>query len=250
MNLRVPAGASKINLEGIAIGDGWIHPIIQNAAYVTYPYTLGLIDMRVRDKAQTVYAQLKSAIQAGSWSSANTLSNYLEGLVVNQAGVDQDNVLDTSDPMEDILNVMPSYLNAPEMRSLLNVGSHQWAFISNSAGDALNDDEQQSVLHLFPDLIASYKVMLYVGNMDLNCNVEGLQNMLPEMNWGDYSKFYQTNTARWWVDNQKTLAGYVKKHGNFTFTVVRNSGHEVPYFQPLAAQDMLYNWISAKGPFA
>ena len=37
-------GQIPIALKGIAIGNGWVHPIVQNAAYVSYPYNLGLID--------------------------------------------------------------------------------------------------------------------------------------------------------------------------------------------------------------
>lgn len=249
MNLNIPQGAIRLNLRGIAIGDGWIHPVTQNAAYVSYPYTLGLIDAKTRDRAAILYARLKAAIDAGEWDSANNLSNYLESMVVTAAGIDQDNVMDSSDPMNDVLNLMPNYLNSAAMRSLLNVGNNTWTFVSNSAGNALNADEQQSVLHLFPNLIASYKVMLYVGNMDLNCNVEGIQNFLPEMGWSGYNKFYEATTNQWWIDNKSVLAGYVKASGNFVFTVVRNSGHEVPYFQPASAQDMIYRWIAGEAPF-
>jgi carboxypeptidase C (cathepsin A) len=34
-------GLLYINLQGIAIGNGWVHPIVQNKAYVDYSYNLG-----------------------------------------------------------------------------------------------------------------------------------------------------------------------------------------------------------------
>jgi len=247
MNLRVPSGAIRMNLKGIAIGDGWVHPIIQNKAYVTYPYSVGLIDMATRDKAQEKYNALERAIQNQLWDHANDLSNDLEALVVNAANIDQDNFFYSSDPMDDIISAMPNYLNQPQMKQLLGV-SRDWAFISDSAGNALNADEQQSVLHLFPDLIKNYRLMLYVGNLDLNCNVEGIQNYLPHMGWSGYPEFYKQTNQKWWMDKQ-TLAGYVKGFQNFTFTVVRNSGHEVPFFQPASAQDMIRKWIKGHAPF-
>ncbi len=41
MNKNVPSGMQTINLQGIAIGNGWVHPILQNKAYVDYSYNLG-----------------------------------------------------------------------------------------------------------------------------------------------------------------------------------------------------------------
>jgi len=241
-----------LKLRGVAIGDGWIHPMTQNEAYVTYPYSVGLIDTYTRDQARVKFTELKAAIDNQLWDHANDLSNNLEGLVVSAANIDEDNFYYPSDPMQGILNVMPNYLNHPEMKKLLGVGSHTWTFLSNSAGNALNADEQQSVLHLFPDLIANYKVLLYVGNLDLNCNVEGIQNFLPHMGWSGYPQFYTTKNQLWWTGAtpaDKNLAGYVKAYGNFSFTVVRNSGHEVPFFQPVSAQDMIRKWIKGMSPW-
>jgi carboxypeptidase C (cathepsin A) len=250
MNLRLPAGAIRMNLKGIAIGDGWVHPIIQNEAYVTYPYAVGLIDTATRDKARKIYEELKNAIHNHLWDHANNLSNNLENLVVTAGGpIDQDNWTYSSDPMQAVLNVMPNYLNQPQMKKLLSVGDHTWTFLSSTASNALNADEQQSVLHLLPDLIHNYKLMLYVGNLDLNCNVEGIQNYLPHMGWKGYPEYYKTTSQKWWTNNQQTLAGYVKSYQNFTFTVVRNSGHEVPFFQPVSAQDMIRKWIKGQAPF-
>jgi carboxypeptidase C (cathepsin A) len=250
MNLRVPSGAIKMNLKGIAIGDGWVHPIIQNEAYVTYPFSVGIIDMATRDKARGKYEELKRAIHSHLWDHANDLSNDLEALVVGAANIDQDNFYFSSDPMQPVLNVMPNYLNQPQMKQILGVGDRTWTFLSDSASNALNADEQQSVLHLFPELIHNYKFMLYVGNLDLNCNVEGIMNYLPHMGWNGYPEFYRQPNQKWWVDNGQTLAGYVKNHQNFTFAVVRNSGHEVPFFQPASAQDMIRKWIKGLPPFA
>lgn len=248
MNNRLPNGAIRLNLRGIAIGDGWVHPIVQNEAYVTYPYTLGLIDAYTRDQARILYTKLANAINNHLWDYANDLSNELEGLVVNAAHIDQDNFLYPSDPMNAIINVMPNYLNQPSMRQLLNVGDRQWSFISASAGNALNADEQKSVLHLFPALLENYRLLLYVGNLDLNCNVEGIMNYLPHMGWQGYTEFYKSKNQLWWTD-PNTLAGYVKTYQNLTFAVVRNSGHEVPFFQPVSAQDMIRKWIKGVAPW-
>jgi len=46
---------NTLNLVGIAIGNGWVHPILQNQAYVDYPYTLGTKTKKSeRDRANLI----------------------------------------------------------------------------------------------------------------------------------------------------------------------------------------------------
>jgi carboxypeptidase C (cathepsin A) len=94
---------------------------------------------------------------------------------------------------------------------------------------------------LLPNLIANYKVMLYTGNVDLNCNILGVNNYLSVMEWAGYLHYYNTASKKWKVDGN--LAGYAKNYGNFTTVVVRDSGHEVPFFQPANALAMINNFL-------
>jgi vitellogenic carboxypeptidase-like protein len=111
------------------------------------------------------------------------------------------------------------------MQKALNVGTHTWSFANNTASNALNADEQLSVLHLLPHLINNYRILIYTGNVDLNCNVLGVDNYLNLLPWSDFNEWYTAPRVFWKVDN--VLAGYARSLGNLTNLVVRNSGHEV-----------------------
>jgi carboxypeptidase C (cathepsin A) len=92
-NAAIRAPWKKINLQGCAIGNGWVHPITQNQAYVDYPYNLGLIGEKQHDEAQKIMNELRISILSEDWLKAQDLSNDLENVVVSNAGVDEDNIL-------------------------------------------------------------------------------------------------------------------------------------------------------------
>jgi len=237
-----------INLQGIALGNGWVDPVPQNQAYVDYPYGLGLIDSYQRDQAQQIQNQLAEAVANEQWIDANNLSNDLEAVVLTAAGnVDIDNVLYPVDPLGNLIGVLVSYLNRPDVKKSLNVGNHTFSFENLDTANALNADEQQSVLHLLPNLIASYRVLIYTGNVDMNCNLLGVEAYLNKMNWTSNAAFYKAPNGLWIVNG--TLAGYARSIGNLegaslTNLVVRNAGHEVPYFQPVNALDLFNRFIT------
>jgi carboxypeptidase C (cathepsin A) len=234
-------GLLYINLQGIAIGNGWVHPIVQNKAYVDYSYNLGLIGPNTRDQATLIVKNLTQQIYSEQWDAANDLSNLLETVILNDANVNIDNVLYSEDPLQPLYQPLIGYLTSAQTRQQFGVGNKPFNFISNDAGNALNDDEQQSVLHLLPTLISNYRVMIYTGNMDLNCNIAGVDAYLEAMQWKDHMKWYQSPRIQWHVGKQ--LAGYAKTYANLTTVVVRNAGHEVPFYQPKHALDMLNRFL-------
>ena len=127
------------------------------------------------------------------------------------------------------------------MRNALNVGDHTWSFENQTSYNALNADEQQTVIHLLPHLINNYRILIYTGNVDLNCNVLGVDNYLNLLPWSDFNKWYTSPRVMWNVDG--TLAGYARNLDNLTNLVVRNAGHEVPYFQPKNALDLFRRFV-------
>jgi len=225
-----------------------VHPIVQNQAYVDYPYTTGLIDSYQRQQAQYIQDQLALAIVQEDWLNANNLSNDLENFVVAAAGnIDMDNILYPSDPIAPLIMSLSQYLNSPAVRAQLNVGNHLWQFEGNNSYQALNADEQQSVLGLLPNLIANYRVLIYTGNLDLNCNLWGVDQYLDLLDWPYQKEFYTAPRVLWNVQGQ--LAGYARSLGNLkgpslTNLIVRNAGHEVPFFQPVNSLDLFKRFIT------
>jgi carboxypeptidase C (cathepsin A) len=239
------AHATKINLEGIAIGDGWVHPLLQNQAYVNYSYATGLLDGFQKSQAQAIADQARQAILSKQWLAANDLSNKLEDFVVKAGGgYDEDDILYGYAPMAELMKGLVKYLNDPETKNMLHVPqARTWAMFNNDAYNALNADEQQSAMGLMPNLIDNYRVMLYTGNMDLNCNLLGVEAWIMAMDWPHTQEYWKSPKKIWRVADSShptgsILAGYAKRCRNLTNVIVRDAGHEVPFFQPVTALDM------------
>jgi hypothetical protein len=142
--------------------------------YIVFTILTGLIGPNTRDQATLIVKNLTQQIYSEQWDAANDLSNLLETVILNDANVNIDNVLYSEDPLQPLYQPLIGYLTSAQTRQQFGVGNKPFNFISNDAGNALNDDEQQSVLHLLPTLISNYRVMIYTGNMDLNCNIAGV----------------------------------------------------------------------------
>uniref|UniRef100_A0A6B2L691 Carboxypeptidase n=1 Tax=Arcella intermedia TaxID=1963864 RepID=A0A6B2L691_9EUKA len=236
----------NVPLVGVGIGNGWVHPILQNEYYVDYPYNLGLIGPRERELAKSYADALKDSILSEDWLKANDLSNTLENYVVGASGIVEDNVGYDVDPIAPYAIALDTYLNSEAVKKAIGVGNLTWQFVSMPVYTALDADEQQSSRHLLPNLIDNIRVLIYTGNMDLNCNVAGVDAYIEDMPWKGHKDWINTKRTFWKVDG--SLAGYAKSLNNFTALVLRNSGHEAPFYQPKNCLDLLTRFINNK-PF-
>jgi len=151
------------------------------------------------------------------------------------------------DPTNPLIDALDIYLNRPETKAQLNVNMNTtWVMSSGPVYVAFTLDEQQSVLYLLPTLLANYRVMIYTGNFDLNCNIAGVEAYLEQLSWPHAKEFYNAPRYSWYTNG--ALSGYARSYDNLSNVVIRNAGHEVPFYTPEAALDMLNRFILNK-PF-
>jgi carboxypeptidase C (cathepsin A) len=96
------------------------------------------------------------------------------------------------------------------MGALSNV---TWSITSDQVYNNFNADEQKSVRYVIPLLVRQIRVMIYTGNMDLNCNVAGVDAYIREMQWPDWGKYYDAPRTQWNAGG--TLVGYAKRYESF-----------------------------------
>eukprot|EP01099_Mayorella_cantabrigiensis_P004724 TRINITY_DN35_c0_g1_i4.p1 TRINITY_DN35_c0_g1~~TRINITY_DN35_c0_g1_i4.p1 ORF type:complete len:205 (+),score=41.21 TRINITY_DN35_c0_g1_i4:25-639(+) len=197
--------------------------------------------MCIRDSINAEYGEKN--ILSQDWKRANSYSNMLVTYVVNSAGnIDVDNMAYAIDPTGPLIDAMEVYLNLPQTKAQLNVYTNTtWVMSSTPVYVSLTLDEQQSVLYLLPTLIANYRVLIYTGNFDLNCNVAGVEAYLQQLSWPGAKQFYNAPRYSWYTDG--ALSGYARNYANLTNVVVRDAGHEVPFYTPEAALDMLNRFV-------
>lgn len=93
------------------------------------------------------------------------------------------------------------------------------------------------------------RVALIYGDADYICNWFGGQAISLAANHSNAEKFKSAGYAPFQVDGVEY--GETREYGNFSFTRVYEAGHEVPYYQPIAALQLfnrtLNGWELPKG---
>jgi carboxypeptidase D len=80
------------------------------------------------------------------------------------------------------------------------------------------------------------RVTLYYGDADYICNWFGGQAISLAVNYTHSEEFRKAEYAPFKVDGIEY--GEVREYGNFSFIRIYESGHEVPYYQPVASLEM------------
>lgn len=110
---------------------------------------------------------------------------------------------------------------------------------------------QQTGDFVFPNLIEDLedilatpvRVSLIYGDADYICNWFGGQAISLALNYTHKSEFAKAGYVPFTVNGVEY--GETREYGNFSFTRVYESGHEVPYYQPVAALQLFNRTVSS-----
>ncbi|KAJ1261683.1 hypothetical protein BS78_09G049200 [Paspalum vaginatum] len=205
----------RINLRGVAIGDGLVHPVPQVTTHAATAYYMGLVNARQRRGVEALQAEAVRLTRAQRWREASDARDRVRAALGAGAG------------------------GAP------------WQLFNPAVNDALHDDEMKSAK---PDVEAllraapATRALLYEGNRDLHDGVVTAEAWLPELEWDGLPAFLNASLAVWRT-NDGDLAGYVQKHGALVHVAVFGAGHLVAAAQPRSAQEMIEDWVFDKGLF-
>lgn len=239
----------KINLKGIAIGNGLSDP--ENMLnYGDYLYNIGLIDANARTvfhkkQDETIkYIQAKDYIKA--FESFDALLNGdltpYESFFYNQTGFSYYfNYLHSKDdgPYGD----MAVYVQKDIMRRSLHVG--KLTFHSDSkVEEFLKEDVMKSVKPWIEVLVENYRVLFYNGQLDIIVPYPLTINFLQKLQWSGADEYKTAPRNKWMVGDE--IAGYSKSVKGFTEVLVRNAGHMVPEDQPRWALDLITRFVNNK----
>jgi hypothetical protein len=103
----------------------------------------------------------------------------------------------------------------------------------------LQQDRPISMMPYIAELLddAKIQVLIYNGDRDLSTCAQGSEMLLNSMEWSGASEWTKAARSLWVVGDD--AAGYSKRHKGLEFLVVYNSGHLVPYNQPVNALDLI-----------
>lgn len=239
-----------VPLAGLAIGDGWVDPYSQLAAYPDMLFDIGVADTSEKLKFEEYVSLSRHFIEKGDMYNAFTVwdemingdiypyPNYYHNVTGSN---DYDNYMNTNSPP--CLGYYRPFVTSSSTRRGIHVGD---AVYNNGHDCEMNllNDFMVSFKGEMEVLMDNYKTLIYSGQLDVIIGAALTEHMLPSFVWGSKAEFLRAKKSVWRVtSDDPDVAGYVKQAGLVTQAVVRGAGHLVPFDQPERALNMIEKWI-------
>ncbi|KAJ5620866.1 hypothetical protein N7510_004850 [Penicillium lagena] len=258
---RIP-DSIPIELENVLIGNGWYDPLIQYQAYYnfsifpgnTYDYDPYNASVKAEwynnlygegncvDQTLQCYATGRDDICS---AADNFCADKVESLYDNYSGRDEYDVRElTPDPFP--YGFYADYLNRPDIQAAIgayqNYSEYSYT-VGNGFGSTGDDDRESGTIQDLRRLLeAGVQVTMYFGDADYNCNWLGGQVVAKKINAPGYEKAGFVNITT----SDGIVHGQVRQSELYSFVRIYESGHEVPFYQPLAALTMFERALSRR----
>ncbi|KAL4161640.1 hypothetical protein PRNP1_002192 [Phytophthora ramorum] len=253
----------RINLQGIAIGNGLVNPIVQMPRAlemaIENPYNISLLspkDLATAKEAVPACEQLVNVCQTNS-SACLGSARYCSSSLLDVMSESHRNMYDirkkcdASDPAGCYnMSAVSEYLSSKSVRAYLNISDQAptWQVCPPSTRKRFSADLMKNVNGYVSDLLndGSIRVLIYNGDADLVCNWYGSQAWTKQLKWKHQKEFNDAKEHDFLVagDIDTIEAGSVRSYENqFTFVRVSKSGHMVPKDQPAVALEMINRFL-------
>ncbi|KAI3394111.1 hypothetical protein diail_3235 [Diaporthe ilicicola] len=262
-NAKIAAGTltgEKVNLVALGINNGWIDPVLQYQAYPIFAHNNTYKQLITESQYESfMSAYTKQCVPAlasctgltgnnnACLSGDDTCRSAVESPIENANDFNVYDVLQPSsaqstDPPE-------TYVNYLQSSSVMKAIGAQTTYgeCSDTAGDKMvsSGDEPRSFLEPLSEVVRSgVNVLIWAGDLDWICNWYGSQLVVNSINYTDSAAFQSAQLAEYNVNGKS--AGQFKTAGNLNFLRVYKAGHEVPYYQPVAALQAFTQIMSGK----
>ncbi|KAL8922365.1 MAG: hypothetical protein Q9208_005218 [Pyrenodesmia sp. 3 TL-2023] len=254
-------GTHKINLNSVLIGNGWFDPLIQYQSYYNfivsgntynyYPYN-STIQAQVYNSlygAGNCVDQIKDCNIRGineiCSAADNFCANHVEFVYDNVLNRDEYDVRELSpDPFPYAFYV--DYLNTPKVQAAIGayVNFSEYSNAVATAFGGTGDDARElgTVQAISKLLQQNVTVMLYFGDADYNCNWLGGEIVANDIGQSGFDTAGYTDIQT----SDNITHGQVKQSGAFSFVRIYESGHEVPFYQPLVSLEIFERAIKGR----
>ncbi|KAF2642848.1 alpha/beta-hydrolase [Massarina eburnea CBS 473.64] len=253
-NAKNISGAAHIDLQSVLIGNGWYDPLVQYEAFYNYTVnpgsTYGLAPPNDTIRAEwfnnmygpgNCYDQTVQCYETGRNDVCSRADNFCYEKVEYPFDLyterdEYDSRYKTPDPFPYTYYV--EYLNRPEI--LAAIGGYQnfsesAPTVGSAFGSTGDDDRESGTIAANKKLLeAGVQVMHYYGDADYVCNWIGGEVVAAKVDAAGFDKAGYVNIST----SDGVVHGEVKQSGLFSFLRIYESGHEVPFYQPLASLEI------------
>jgi len=251
----IPAIASFIvdhpiedfNLQGVAIGNGWVDPYEQYPAYSTFAYENNLISAPTYYVLNGLYKGCQLLINTGLWPIAFYECQLSSIPIMGIPVAPVFNLYDIRKPCSfpplcyDFSN-MDKFLAREDVQAELGVTQRAWTSCNMIVHTFMLGDWIVNMSNEVQNVISKgIKVLVYSGDKDFVCNWRGGEAWTNALSWSKSDEFKKAEYQKWSLNG--TNVGEFKSVDNLSFLRVYDAGHMVPMDQPEVALKMLNQLI-------
>ncbi|SJX64200.1 probable carboxypeptidase 2 [Sporisorium reilianum f. sp. reilianum] len=253
-NAHGESKAHKIKLKSVMIGNGWYSPEVQYAAYYNFtvapgntydyrPFNASVEEMMYNNMfgPGNCLDQIRDCYATGTNQVCSTADSFcaknVEAILDNYANRDEYDIRELSpDPFPYSFYV--DHLNTPAVQKAIGAFqnfSESSSTVSDAFGNTGDDSREEGTIEDVRSLLdQGVQVVMYAGDADYNCNWLGGEVIAEQVR----HKGFDTAGYEDLKTSDGIVHGQVKQSGQFSFVRIYESGHEVPFYQPLASLEM------------
>ncbi|KAI8370929.1 carboxypeptidase S1, partial [Blakeslea trispora] len=248
------SSTQKIPLVSVGIGNGWTNPLIQMEKNVVMAcnstYGSFLSDSHCQTMSENAVVckrMISRCYETNSSNDCSAADNYcsrnIDG-VFSGTGRNFYDVRKSSsviEPPEDYLKI----LDKPDIQRMLGVDSRRFVECGDKSYEAMiysGEGMRDTSPYTASLLNQGIRVLHYAGDSDYICNWYGVYALTQDLKFNGSKEFNAKNLDPWIIQGKE--AGQIQRSDLLTFIRVYEAGHEVPYYQPLNALGMFYEWIN------
>ncbi|KAL4712960.1 hypothetical protein ACJJTC_012030 [Scirpophaga incertulas] len=226
-----------INLQGLAIGNGFVDPVTLQR-YSHFVREAGLVDDRVANFMNHLEAAVTQFINNGEMLKAYAYYNYLLRVFLEESELT--NLYNYLQDEISLDGAYMDYIQRTQVRRALHVGNTTFTSIG-VVYRKLVPDFMGSAKTWLEELLENYRVMLYNGHLDIIVAYHPSVNTYNALSFSGAADFERAKRKPWYHDGK--LAGYFKTAGKLTEVMIRGAGHMVPADQPAAALGLISAFV-------
>lgn len=256
----LPAGEVVVDVQGMAIGNGWFDPPNQYDVS-DFAHGVGMISHGQFLTLQKKRAECVRGLASGRYFNPVCFSLLDE--VVAATGTESTGYVSLYDyrlfdnpgnrEFPPGHKIVEGYLNRAEVKAALHAAESPMVFqeCTDPPYDHLKQQDGLGVMGEVKRVLESGKVraLFFNGAFDVICNHVGNEVALKQLAWSGQSAFLEAPRGVWLPHGSAQgggtkPGGYAKGGGALTYLVVLNAGHMVPLDVPAAALDMIKRFVA------